>query len=108
MEHASVAQLRTEGATQVNRARVSTPRFSIHAHAFRGSILHASMAEAEIPITPSGLACVLLDFGWSWDNETLQQCAKWLQDQGVNEKRDLMELAMEDLRGADQWSDQAK
>ena len=90
-----------------DRAHVPTSRFLLQAQVLRASALHASMAKAEIPFMPSGLACVLLDSGWSWGNETLQQCAEWLQDQGVNEKRDLVALAMDDLRGTDQWSDQA-
>ena len=71
------------------------------------AVLQVSMAEVEIPTTPSGIACVLLDSGWSWNNELLQQCSKWLQDQGIKERLDLKGLAMDDLSRTDQWSVEA-
>ena len=66
-----------------------------------------SMAEAEIPVTPSGIACVLLDSGWSWSNELLQKCTTWLQEQGVRQRLDLCGLSMEDLTETEQWSVEA-
>ena len=74
---------------------------------YSNSSTAVSMAEAEIAVTPSGIACVLLDSGWSWSNELLQKCTTWLQEQGVRQRLDLSGLSMEDLSETEQWSVEA-
>ena len=62
------------------------------------------MAHPASPAALTGLACVLHDFGWSWSRCLLEQCAKWLEAQGIADKVDLVELELGDLSNVDRWS----
>ena len=61
------------------------------------------MEPHDVPETPTGLACFMLDCGWSWSHDELMQCTNWLAAQGIKQELDLVELALSDLRGLDQW-----
>ena len=62
------------------------------------------MAHPASPAALTGLACVLHDFGWRWSRDLLEQCAKWLEAQGIVDRVDLDQLELGDLSNVDRWS----
>ena len=65
------------------------------------------MSTTGVPTTPNRISCVLLDFGWSWSNDLLMRFTEWLAGQNINEKLDMVQLELGDLRGVEQWPREA-
>lgn len=56
----------------------------------------------------SGLEGLLLDCGWSWGHEQLRRVTKWLALQGIKQRRDLVELRLDDLDNIEKWPNEAR
>ena len=49
------------------------------------------------------IASFLFDCGWPGETRLLEECASWLEAQGIVAQTDLVELRLEDLRGVERW-----
>lgn len=61
----------------------------------------------EIPICPTGFACVLLESGWKWGHDLLGQTVAWFRDQDIYDETSLIGLDIGDLINIGQWPQEA-
>ena len=65
------------------------------------------MMETGVPTTPNSMSCLFVDYGWSWSDELLARFTKWLADQNIEQRLDLVQLDLSDLSGVEQWPREA-
>ncbi len=79
-----------------------------HAHMFEVVSLDpsalAAMSQPDyVPICPSGFSCFLLESGWSWSQELLDEAVAWLEAQDITSRETMVGVSFDDLCGMEKW-----
>ena len=79
------------------------PKAAIYALSNCCSMIVPFCPEGDVPICPSGIGALLVESGWQWDLDLLDEVTTWLEAQGLSSKRSFIGLEYDDLEDTQRW-----